>query len=75
MDIQIRGGDFWLDGSPTYPGRTWRGQAIEGLLLNSRMVQATFDDLNPATRGRWACPDSGLWDPERNISEFVAVLP
>src|SRR5690242_11362203 len=43
--------------------------------MNSRMVQATFDDLNPETRDRWAYPDSGRWDPERNVREFIAMLP
>lgn len=73
--VEIRGEDFWIDGRPTYPGRVWRGNRIEGLLLNARMVQATFDDLNPDTRGRWAYPDTGVWDPERNTDEFVGMLP
>ena len=73
--VEIRGEDFWLDGRPTYEGRTWRGHRIEGLLLNSRMVQATFDDLNPDTRDRWAYPDTGRWDADRNTDEFVAMLP
>jgi hypothetical protein len=73
--LEIRGQDFWIDGQPTYRGREWRGHRVEGLLLNSRMVQATFDDLNPETRDRWAYPDSGRWDPERNVSEFLAALP
>jgi hypothetical protein len=75
VHISIRGDDFWIDGAPTYAGRTWGGQQIEGLLLNSRMVQATFDDLNPDTRARWAYPDTGAWDPERNVSEFISALP
>jgi hypothetical protein len=73
--VEIHGEDFWIDGGPTYPGRTWRDLRIEGLLLNARMVQATFDDLNPVTRPRWAYPDTGEWDPERNVREFVAMLP
>lgn len=36
---------------------------------------ATFDDMNPDTRTRWAYPDSGEWDPERNTDEFIARLP
>jgi hypothetical protein len=39
------------------------------------MIQATFDDTNPETRSRWAYPDTGAWDPERNVQEFLAVLP
>jgi hypothetical protein len=73
--VEIAGEDFLIDGKPTYPGREWHGHRIEGLLLNSRMVQATFDDLNPETRGRWAYPDTGEWDPERNLQEFLAMLP
>jgi hypothetical protein len=73
--VEIRGEDFWIDGASTYAGRFWRGMRIEGLLLNARMVQATFDDLNPATRGRWAYPDTGQWDPVRNVREFVDMLP
>ena len=48
---------------------------IEGLLMNVRAVQAIFDDLNPETRARWAYPDTGKWDPERNTREFIAALP
>ena len=73
--IQIRGSDFWINGAPTYAGRTWAGHRIERLLLNARMVQATFDDLNPDTRDRWAYPDTGRWDPERSVQEFRAMLP
>jgi hypothetical protein len=75
MLIEIHDEDFWIDGKPTYPGRTWAGHRIEGLLLNARMVQATFDDLNPETRDRWAYPDTSRWDPERNVQEFLAMLP
>ncbi|MCC6166107.1 MAG: hypothetical protein IT329_02655 [Caldilineaceae bacterium] len=73
--VTIHGERFHLDGAPTYPGRSYRGMSIEGLLINSRMVQATFDDENPATRLRWAYPDSGVWDPERNVREFIDALP
>jgi hypothetical protein len=74
-EISIDGNRFLIDNRPTYPGRTFRGHPIEGLLLNSRMVQATFDDANPATRSRWAYPDTSQWDPERNLREFLAALP
>jgi hypothetical protein len=48
---------------------------IEGLLMNSRMVQGIFDDLNPETRSRWVYPDTKKWDPERNTREFLAAMP
>lgn len=73
--IAIEGEDFLINGRPTYAGRFWNGQRIEGLLFNARMVQAIFDDLNPETRARWAYPDTGAWDPERNVQEFIAALP
>ncbi len=72
--MTIAGDDFHINGRPTYPGRVWNGHRIEGLLLNSRMVQSVFDDLNPDTRGRWAYPD-GPWDADRNTREFVAAMP
>jgi hypothetical protein len=73
--VSIHGDAFHINGRPTYAGRTWNGNKIEGLLLNSRMVQATFDDLNPETAAQWAYPDTGRWDPERNTREFVAAMP
>lgn len=39
------------------------------------MVQAVFDDENPDTVGEWAYPDTGEWDPDRNVTEFVDALP
>ena len=66
---------FYVNGRPTYEGRTWKGMKIEGLLLNARLVQGIFDDMNPETVGKWAYPDTGRWDPERNTREFVAAMP
>ena len=74
-EVGIRGDAFLINGEPTYKGRTWKGKKIEGLLMNSRMVQATFDDLNPDTRDKWAYPDTKKWDAERNTREFVAAMP
>jgi hypothetical protein len=73
--VAIDGERFLIDGRPTYAGRTWNGHTIEGLLMNSRMVQATFDDENPLTQSMWAYPDTGAWDPDRNTDEFVAMVP
>ncbi len=73
--VTIDGDRFLINGRPTYAGRTWRGHRIEGLLMNSRMVQGIFDDLNPETRAQWAYPDTGRWDPERNTREFIAAMP
>jgi hypothetical protein len=73
--VSIQGEQFHINGRPTYKGRTWNGHKVEGLLLNSRMVQGIFDDLNPETRSRWAYPDTGRWDADRNTREFVAAMP
>ena len=73
--VSIVGEDFHINGQPTYAGRVWRGHRVEGLLLNSRMVQATFDDRNGDTASRWAYPDTGRWDAERNTREFIAAMP
>ena len=73
--VEIRGDQFLINGRPTYQGRTWKGHRIEGLLFNSRMVQGIYDDLNPETRQRWAYPDTGKWDAERNTREFLAAMP
>lgn len=73
--VSISGEDFFINGKPTYAGRTWNGHRIEGLLLNSRMVQGIFDDLNTNTVAKWAYPDTGRWDAERNTREFIAAMP
>jgi hypothetical protein len=74
-EVGISGNEFQINGRPTYAGRTWKGHQVQGLLLNSRMVQAIFDDRNPATISQWAYPDTGKWDPERNTREFIAAMP
>ena len=73
--IGIDGTSWTINDAPTYSGRTYAGHLIEGLLLNSRMANAVFDDANPATRPLWAYPDTGEWDADRNTAEFVAALP
>jgi hypothetical protein len=73
--VTIVGDEFYLNGKPTYQGRFWQGRKIEGLLMNSRMVQGIFDDRNGETVKRWAYPDTGRWDPERNTREFLAAMP
>jgi hypothetical protein len=74
-EVAIQGDSFRINGHPTYAGRNFRGNKIEGLLMNSRMIQGIFDDENPETRERWVYPDTGKWDAERNTREFVAAMP
>lgn len=73
--VTVAADKFHINGQPTYKGRTWNGKPVEGLLMNSRMVQATFDDRNPDTAGKWAYPDTKTWDADRNTKEFVAMMP
>ena len=71
--VGISDGKFTINGRPVYEGRGYGGHSIEGLLLNSRMVQGIFDDLNPETRPMWDYPD-GPWDPNRNTAEFIQQM-
>ena len=72
--VEIKGNKFYINGKPTYENRVWKGHQIEGLLMNSRMVQGIFDDLNPETVSNWEYPDTGKWDPDRNTDEFIANM-
>ncbi|MEX2639091.1 MAG: hypothetical protein WD266_00295 [Balneolales bacterium] len=77
--VSIVGDQFQINGAPTYEGRIWtaadgREYPVEGLLMNARLVQGVFDDLNPETRGQWAYPDTRQWDPDRNSREFTGAL-
>jgi hypothetical protein len=72
--VSIDEGRFFISERPTYEGRNFHGLRVEGLLMNSRMANGIFDDLNPATRHFWNYPDTGNWDPERNTRELVAEM-
>jgi hypothetical protein len=74
-EVTMDGARFLINGRPTYEGVQYRGRPVEGLLLNSRMIQAIFDDQCPETRRLWRYPDTGEWDPDRNTEEFCAHLP
>jgi hypothetical protein len=74
-EVTIQGDQFFINGQVTYAGRSWKGHRIEGLLMNSRMVQATFDDLNPDTRKQWRLPDGTEWDADRNTTAFIEAMP
>jgi len=51
--VTIKNDQFLINGKPTYENRYWKGYKIEGLLMNSRMVQGVFDDSNPETIQNW----------------------
>lgn len=69
--VEIHADQFYINGKLTYENRYWKGLKIEGLLLNSRMVQGIFDDLNTETVSKWIYPDTKKWDPDRNTNEFI----
>ena len=71
--VSIQDNSFIINGKPTYAGVSYQGRKIDGLLLNSRMVQGVFNDLNAETREMWAYPD-GPWNPDRNTDEFVTAM-
>jgi hypothetical protein len=73
--VAIVGNEFHINGQPTYAGRQWNGHNIQGLLMNSRMVQGIFDDWNTNTAAQWAYPDTKRWDAERNTREFILAMP
>ncbi|MEM1166202.1 MAG: hypothetical protein AAGI30_07910 [Planctomycetota bacterium] len=77
--ISIEGERFVVDGVVTHAGHRYRDMPLDGLVLNSRMVQAIFDDLNPDTRARWdrVLPDGSVerWDSARNTDRFIAAMP
>lgn len=72
--VSIQGEKFLINGIPTYKGREWNGYPVEGLLMNARMVQGIFDDLNPETAALWKYPDTQKWDADRNTAEFVSAM-
>ncbi len=64
-EVAIRGDRFFINSGPTYAGRRYKGVRIEGLLLNSRMVQNVFDDANPE-------PSSAYLEAQPVCSEYPA---
>ncbi|MDX1900516.1 MAG: cellulase family glycosylhydrolase [Gammaproteobacteria bacterium] len=68
--LSIQGSNFYINGAITNPNT-----AQQGLLPNSRMIQAIFDDSNPTTVSKWVYPDTKKWDPNRNTQEFINAIP
>lgn len=74
-EVSIVGDEFYVDGKPTFEGKTWRGMKIQGLLPNARLVNGIFDDKTDSTRYKWVYPDTKVWDADRNTREFVKNMP
>ncbi len=72
--VSIKGGKFLINGEIINKGKVWQNKSIEGLLFNSRMVQAIFDDENPETQVLWKYSDTQVWDADRNTNEFVNAM-
>ncbi|MEM2741393.1 MAG: hypothetical protein QXD95_04525 [Nitrososphaeria archaeon] len=75
MRVGIKGEKFYIDGKLTYSDIPNVNPEVLGMLLNSRMVQALFDDENPDTQFLWNYPDGSKFDPDRNTEEFINALP
>ena len=83
MKLSIAGENFYQNGARTYTeeaGFPNADERLEGLLLNHRVINGIFDDLNEDRdydgdgRDDWAYPDSGEWDAERNTQQFVEAM-
>ena len=74
-EVSIVGEEFYINGKPTFEGKTWRGMKIQGLLPNARLVNGIFDDKTDSTRYKWIYKDTKKWDADRNTSEFVMNMP
>jgi len=68
--VAIKGASFYINGVVTN-----RGTRAQGLLMNSRMVQAAFDDENQRTAVKWRYPDTRRWSAARNTQELVRAIP
>ncbi len=66
--VSIVDGRWFINGERTYPGTP-----SEGLLLNVRMVNATFEDDRPPDVWPPALPRT--FDPDANTRTFIARLP
>ena len=74
-NISIEDDNFLVNGIPTQLGLSFNGVSIEGLLMNSRMANAMFDDDNEFTRHLWAYPNNDRWQADRNTNELIEMLP
>ena len=83
MKLSVDGDRFVVNGAPTYTllsGFPDADPRIAGLLLNHRVVNGVFDDLNEDHdydgdgRDDWAYAETGSWDPDVNTSRFVQAM-
>ena len=73
--VSVDGDSFLINGVPTHQGRLFRGHSIEGLMMNSRMANAMFDDENKFTKHLWAYEKVDRRRADRNTDELIEMLP
>jgi hypothetical protein len=83
LKLSIRNDLFYLGETPTYTQRSGFPHAdprLKGLLLNHRVINGIFDDLNPSHdydgdgRDDFAYPDTGVWDPDVNTLSLIEAM-
>ena len=70
--ISISGKNFYINNKKTYSSSTF--PHVPGLLINSRMINAIFNNSNTEYNYLFEYPDTGKWDPIRNVNEFIGNL-
>ena len=70
--VSIVGENFYVNNEITYKGAS--NSNVQGLLINSRMINAIFDNSATKYNYLFEYPDTGEWDPTRNTHEFVGNL-
>ena len=73
--VSIEEDNFLINGIPTLQDLSFRGVSSEGLMMNSRMANAMFDDENESTNHLWSYPDTDSWAADRNTDELIDMLP
>ena len=70
--MSIDGVNFKINGEITY--KNAKNSNVHGLLMNSRMINAIFDNNKTEYNYLFTYPDTGKWDPNRNTNEYVGNL-
>lgn len=70
--VSIDGDNFKINGEITYKSAKY--SEMQGLLMNSRMVNGIFDDYNQSTVNNFDYPDTHTWNATRNTIEFIGNL-
>eukprot|EP01084_Bolivina_argentea_P002109 3875_1 len=70
--VSIDGTNFKINGEITYSKA--KNSNVHGLLINSRMINAIFDNSKQEYNYLFTYPDTKKWDPQRNTKEYVGNL-